>query len=163
MSLQEQFDYEGPPKGRRDPMTEEEKRDLQWRMEMERVKLQKLAFALRNMAQALENQIFAIHPDSIYANADGSNVGQLEANDEMGVHASINHGKAWQGEPNSYGVFEAWVHFSVGPNAVWTDNLDAPYEKWESYRNTHRLSEEVERLKFYDWGERLLQPVPGDE
>ena len=61
-----------------------------------------LIAALRNMASAVE--------------AAASQGG----NDELIVSAGIECGQAWQNDPSAWTVFEGWIHFSAGPNAVFT-------------------------------------------
>lgn len=60
----------------------------------------KVVAVLRNMADAVE------------AETDG--------NGELGVYGVVNCGLAWIGEPDTWTVYEGWIHFSAGPNSVAT-------------------------------------------
>lgn len=67
------------------------------------------------MAVVLHNMAFALEAD------EENGKGELQAN--MAVHAC----QAWVNEPNTWTVFEGWVHFSAGPNSVFTRNYP---ESW---------------------------------
>jgi len=60
----------------------------------------------------LENMLQAIH-GSLMTEKD-------DPNGELTVQASVIAGQAWQNEPETWTVFDCWLHYSAGPNAVAT-------------------------------------------